>query len=120
MGAEQFTDIAEGTTADEAFRAAVEAAQWDHGHGGYSGTIAEKDEFTTFIVPVLAGAGEEAIRAWVKGAMAREPADPEMRRVSDAVTDKWGPAGHIPLGGNRHLFFGWASSNEPRDTPGRA
>ena len=43
MGADTFTTSAKGRTAEEAFRAAREDACHWHGHGGYTGTIAEKD-----------------------------------------------------------------------------
>jgi hypothetical protein len=110
MGADPFTIVAFGGTAQDAFRAAVEDAAYEHGHGGYTGTIAEKDSFRTFEVPALTGAPDEAVQAWVTGVMSWQPEDPEMRRIAEAVEDKWGPAGHIPLSGDRHLFFGWASS----------
>lgn len=42
MGAEYFATTALGKDASAAFDAAVSQAQWEHGHGGYSGTIAEK------------------------------------------------------------------------------
>ncbi len=42
MGGCDFFTVAEGRDAKEAFSAAVEQAQYMHGHGGYSGTIAEK------------------------------------------------------------------------------
>lgn len=45
MGANQFEQVGRGKTAKEAFSAAREQAQWEHGHGGYSGTLAEKDSF---------------------------------------------------------------------------
>ncbi|MET9265303.1 hypothetical protein [Amycolatopsis sp. NPDC004079] len=43
MGAEEFVTYQEGTDADKAFHAAVANAQWEHGSGGYTGTIAEKE-----------------------------------------------------------------------------
>jgi hypothetical protein len=113
MGAEQFITIAEGATAEEAFAAAREEAAYDCGHGGYTGTIAEKDGFATLEIPALASADETMARVWVQAVLSNLPGtlgDEDMRRASKAVDDKWGPAGHIALGGSRHLFFGWASS----------
>jgi hypothetical protein len=112
MGAKQFITIAEGATADEAFTAAREEAHYEHGHRGYSGTIAEKDNFTTFEVPALASADEAMGRVYARAVLSgqAEDGDEGMRRIAEAVDDKWGPAGHIALGGKRHLFFGWASS----------
>lgn len=94
MGAECFSEKAKGKTAEIAFRKAVKRAQYDHGHAGYSGTIAEKTQFKMIEVP--------------KGK------DPEEYAESDEalneVEDKWGPAGCIALGKGEWLFFGWASS----------
>lgn len=45
MGACDFEEVGYGKTAEEAFRDAVAHAQYEHGHGGYSGTIAEKHGF---------------------------------------------------------------------------
>lgn len=42
MGAWEFYTIALGRNLEDAFTAAQEQARWEHGHGGYSGTIAEK------------------------------------------------------------------------------
>lgn len=42
MGADTFYTEATGKTAQEAFQNAIDQARWEHGHGGYSGTIAEK------------------------------------------------------------------------------
>ena len=43
MGAETFFDYSEGSSIDHAYRRAVDNAFYDHGHGGYTGTICEKD-----------------------------------------------------------------------------
>ena len=114
MGAEQFITTAEGATAAEAFAAAREEAAYEHGHRGYSGTIAEKDSFTTLEIPALAGADETIARVYAQAVLSGQfdvgAGGEDMRRASEAVDDKWGPARHIALGGKLHLFFGWASS----------
>lgn len=51
MGAHDFTCSAYGKTANDAFQAARDHAAWEHGHGGYTGTIAEKHDFTLFAIP---------------------------------------------------------------------
>ncbi len=51
MGACDFQTVAWGRTPEEAFRTAVDAAAWEYGHGGYSGTIAEKHAFNLFPLP---------------------------------------------------------------------
>ena len=48
MGASEYMNIAQGKTAKEAFDKLVAQAQWEHGHGGYSGTIAEKRSIAEF------------------------------------------------------------------------
>ena len=48
MGAVTFEVLAFGKTADDAFRNAVEDAKDMHGHGGYTGTIAEKSRLKPF------------------------------------------------------------------------
>ncbi len=96
MGASVFFEQARGKTADEAFARAVEQACYDHGHSGYSGTIAEKQNFTMIPVPK----GEDPV------AFANRLID----EADSRVNDKWGPAGCLDLGDGEFLFFGWASS----------
>jgi len=45
MGAETFYHTATDRNAEEAFYKAIGEAQYDYGHAGYTGTIAEKDRF---------------------------------------------------------------------------
>lgn len=51
MGATDFMDIGQGKTASEAFRNAHDNATWEHGHGGYTGTVAEKGGFVLLTRP---------------------------------------------------------------------
>lgn len=44
MGAVLDQAYGAGTTSADAFRRMVDHALWEHGHGGYSGTMAEKHE----------------------------------------------------------------------------
>lgn len=109
MGANEFITTGAGETMTDAFQAAVDDARWQHGSGGYTGTIAEK---------ALAGCvsvtddvlDEDAARA-----LARQL----LRDDDPRVSDKWGPAGAIKLrdgrwdqanGERRWLFLGVASS----------
>lgn len=95
MGASSFYTKAAGETAREAFNKARDEARYYHGHGGYTGTIAEKDSFVTIAAPAGKNADDYAF---------------ELVRNSDSrVDDKWGPAGCINLGNGEFLFFGWAS-----------
>lgn len=102
MGATTFGTTAKGATARIAFETAVDGARYESGHGGYSGTIAEKREF------VACGTAATSKDA---NAMAEKMIDVGDKRIDD----KWGPAGCIEIGapdemGRRtFLFFGWAS-----------
>ncbi|WP_370973637.1 hypothetical protein [Amycolatopsis sp. cg9] len=90
MGAEAFTTYSEGADVDAAFRAAVEQAQYDYGHGGYTGSVAEKDEYIVIDGPPLSESDAEAL------------ADKLIRDNDERICDKWGPAGAIPVcGGSR-------------------
>ncbi|MFD5451248.1 hypothetical protein [Streptomyces sp. NPDC127100] len=85
MGAYDFSTYQEGTGVENAFRAAVEDAQYEHGHGGYTGTIAEKDEFTVITqTPMPLNEAEEYAAKLISAD------DPR-------ISDKWGPAGAIPV-----------------------
>jgi len=95
MGADIFMTAARGSDARDAFNAAVQEAQYDHGHAGYTGTIAEKVGFK--IIPLPYG---------------REPyeyAEDLINESDRRIDDKWGPAGCLKLEDGKYLFFGWAS-----------
>jgi hypothetical protein len=94
MGGCTFWNRATGKTAAEAFASVTEAARYEHGHGGYSGTIAEKHDFVMLAVPK----GTDPI------------AYSKTDEALDQVDDKWGPAGCVALGDGKWIFFGWASS----------
>lgn len=96
MGATPFMTLSSGKDANTAFRNAVESALYDCGHGGYSGTIAEKDFFVRIELP--------------QGASPQKEANRLIDDCDERIDDKWGPAGMFDLGKNHYLFFGWASS----------
>lgn len=96
MGAYDFINRSSGKSAQEAFSRAVDQAAWENGHGGYTGTIAEKHAFVMIDVP--AGVEPEAY------------ANRLLQEGDPRINDKWGPAGCIALGGDHYLFFGLASS----------
>ena len=54
MGATNFYCEAEGKTLSEAFRNAVDEAYYQYGHGGYTGSIAEKSGVSFFDIPLNA------------------------------------------------------------------
>jgi len=96
MGAEQFVQTGSGATAQEAFKQAHTDACYNHGHMGYTGSLAEKDCFTEIPVPE----GEDAMGY----------AEQLMDNDDERVDDKWGPAGCIKVQEGEYVFFGWASS----------
>lgn len=102
MGAESFEVEVGGTSMKEAFDLAVTNAQYDFGHAGYTGTIAEKDNFVdlTRFVAHLANPDERREATFYD----------EDNELWEIVDDKWGPAGGVELTQGLYLFFGWASS----------
>jgi hypothetical protein len=95
MGASTFETVSEGSTAQAAFNKAVKAAQHECGHGGYTGTIAEKRSFVMIECPQ----GTDH-RTFINKLI--DDGDPR-------IDDKWGPAGCIKLSPKKYVFFGWAS-----------
>jgi hypothetical protein len=96
MGAETFIVKAHGKNAAQAFQAAVQQACYDHGHSGYTGTIAEKGEYVMIPLP--------------KDTNPRHFANMLIEDSDARIDDKWGPAGCFDLGNGEYMFFGWASS----------
>lgn len=116
MGAETFfvRKIGQYKDANEAFREAVDDAQYEHGHGGYTGTIAEKSGFQMVEVPPRKDPSAFADFCFEND-------------EGKFWEDKWGPAACIEVKGTwlqkmrgerwkgkRNFkcfyFFGWASS----------
>lgn len=95
MGATGFMIYATGSTPREAFDDAREKALHDWGHAGYTGTIAEKESYTTLKVP--------------EGKTPQQHANDLMDTEDSAITDKWGPAGCIRMEDQVYMFFGFAS-----------
>jgi hypothetical protein len=97
MGAETFgCRVAKSSvkSPQEAFQRAQEDARHENGHGGYTGTIAEKSSFV-YITPPLGA----------------DPADYANQLMEDGdkrIDNKWGPAGMIEEH-DAYFFFGWAS-----------
>ncbi|MEU3704760.1 hypothetical protein AB0E82_21030 [Streptomyces anulatus] len=102
MGAYDFTAYQHGTDVKTAFRAAVEEAQYENGHGGYTGTIAEKDEYTVITTtPVPMDEAEKQ-------------ASELMNADDPRIRDKWGPAGAIPvLTGDRTVEITITTADAP-------
>ena len=100
MGATTFFHEAWGKTMDQAFIEAKSTAAWEHGHGGYTGTLAEKHGYKKVeLEPIPEKTAHESARA-------------QAARLLDGgeFDDKWGPAGCIEWASGRFLFFGWAAT----------
>ena len=95
MGAADFYTYGRGATPKEAFKNAREEALWESGHGGYSGTIAEKRAFVMIDLP--------------HNSEAMAYAELLIEQADSRIDDKWGPAGCIKVKDGVYLFFGWAS-----------
>ena len=95
MGAQIFCQYIDGTDAEDSFFRAREAAAWEYGHAGYTGSLAEKDDFIMIDVP--------------KGRDPEEYANELIDNGDPRIDAKWGPAGCIRFK-KGFLFFGWASS----------
>ena len=126
MGAEAFVSVSSlCNNADEAYRLVVRDAQYEHGHGGYSGTIAEKSGY--YLIPRPHGMRPETIEkaVWDLFNSYDEKAHKYWKRkiakeVYDTIVeawdkDKWGPAACMKVtdratGKNKYMFFGMASS----------
>lgn len=87
MGAYDFITYSADVEVEEAFKTAVAEAACAHGGNGYSGTIAEKHEFT--VIDAAPRPLAEAV------ALARELLADDDHRIDD----KWGPAGAIAVSG---------------------
>ncbi len=105
MGAKSFAVTAPGATLTKAFWQAVTDAQFDHGHAGDTGTIAEKSAVRE-VRPPAGVSGEEAIREWAYGVLDDEITDPALAWINS----KWAPAAAVMLDRKTWFLFGWASS----------
>ena len=140
MGASDFDMCIGGKSVADAFENAVKDALYWHGHGGYSGTIAEKDGYKEFVIPagmtsedfldLLARAESETVHVVYGGdddyarrakAEAKEHWDKlvklmggesQAHEIKNTYDDKWGPAvcWADPVVEGQYFFCGIASS----------
>ena len=123
MGAMNYENVGKGKTAREVFDRLNDDAKWEHGHGGYTGTIAEKDSYVEFKRPkgmrratvIKAIRAVESIRYGTDGypltifAERQFPSLP-IAKMYEVWRDKWGPSLAIELSKGEYLFAGVASS----------
>ena len=97
MGATNFGCIGRGKDANEAFFSAREDALYKHGHGGYTGSIAEKNSFKLVTLTEA-----ELTDLSLFNAKIDELIDTEFG-------NKWGAAGCVKIKEDTYYFFGMAS-----------
>jgi hypothetical protein len=106
MGAQEFSQVAFGKTARDAFYTARENAAYEHGHGGYTGSLAEKSAFVEITIPPRADLKALIEAAWEVSWDESTPIVPAnltqhqnlILRLSRALEDKWGPAVCVKFG----------------------
>ena len=122
MGASEYMNAGKGKTAQVAFDKVTENARWNHGHGGYSGTIAENRSMVEFPRPkgMRRATVIQAVRALgriCKDDDGNAQTDkvqakyPKLRIAAmfEVYDDKTAPALAIELRKGEYLFAGWAS-----------
>lgn len=119
MGANEFECTARGATAEEAFDQARDQAQWDYGHRGYTGTIAEKGDFVKFDLPdgitvrefvdLLHITYGDKDQMMAKSQSFPKPVRETLLHACDVYDDKWGPAVCVEIEPGKFLFCGLAS-----------
>lgn len=109
MGAAEFHNRIVSKSANDAFNAERTEARYEHGNGGYTGTIAEKEGFTMSKKPKEIDAD-----TWV-GMVERFNEDDktqkyykELKRDYDIYDDKWADALCVPTD-DGFIFCGYAS-----------
>ena len=129
MGACDFSVIGHGQTLSQAFTAAVAQARYENGHGGYTGTIAEKHDVIELTPPkgctptdyaellTRFNPDDGTSNQWnpttkQTDVILIEPTIlPKVRHdYARAYDDKWGPCAAVQLAPDQWLFFGLASS----------
>lgn len=89
MGAADFRELVRNSNVDEAFRMALSEARHEFGHGGYTGSIAEKGTYHNVDTPTRT---LQAAHAYADAAMGSRETS-----VGRYANDKWGPAVAIPV-----------------------
>ena len=118
MGATDYMNVGKGKSAREVFDRLTEQAKWEHGHGGYTGTIAEKDSYVEFKRPkgMRRATVIKAVRALgsIYYGTDDSPAERQfpslpIAQMAEVYNDKWGPSLAIEISKGEYLFAGFAS-----------
>lgn len=112
MGATNFSThvrVAKTVSTEDAFRDTREGAQFEYGHGGYTGSMAEKNSLTVLATV----ATKEQADLIEYGIMHADPLPIYSEQAVESLTDKWGPANAVRYSIDKTtdgiLFFGFAS-----------
>ncbi|WP_127453069.1 hypothetical protein [Streptomyces sp. B29(2018)] len=97
MGAYDFITPSSGKDVEQAFLSAKEEAAWQYGNRGYTGTIAEKDEYELVADQPMTPTEAEKYAV-------------HLLKDDERIRDKRGPAGAIPVDDGTWLFVGYAAS----------
>ena len=97
MGACNFETHAKGETAASAFRTAYDEAKYMHGHGGYTGTIAEKDGFVMARGKPPGMSAHDYVRLLEESWDGQGQLTQAQRDDFKVWDEKWGPALCIPV-----------------------
>jgi hypothetical protein len=115
MGSQDFKStirVSRKTPDQDAFHEAREAAAFTHGHGGYTGSLAEKYSFVMFHRAKSKANAERLVEAM--SGLRASPLPVYRPEFTQGVQDKSGPAGAIryPIDADTDeiIFFGSASS----------
>lgn len=107
MGAVEFrASIVGYSDPKSAFSAARRQALWDHGHSGYTGTIAEKSDFMMFALPDGYTPSDYFAELYRLGWSDQGPL--AWGAAAATYNNKWGPAVCVEYEGAYH-FGGMAS-----------
>jgi len=121
MGATTFETTGKGKTVGEAFQNARDQALWDYGHRGYTGSLAEKDDYVETVLPdgvevdEFIGALMDGLHMWSVGDEPLEGkvpdwAPPNWEVLVEVYDSKWGPCVAIKTAPDEWTFCGWAST----------
>ena len=108
MGAQSFEVTSELADPNEAFADCRDSAAWEYGHGGYTGTIAEKHEGFV-IVDVPEGVAPEDYAQRIAQLWPIPDDDSPLSEAARIYGEKWGPAVALKTD-DGWLFIGLASS----------
>jgi hypothetical protein len=95
-GVSNFLVISKGRSMEDAYQKAVDEARMVAGNDPYNGTISTTEGFRPITGAPNNNPNSNEFWKWMKDSL--------------SLTEKWGPALGVDLGGGKYFFFGWAAS----------